>query len=76
MKSDIFSIDFRDIGTALLVGVVGALFLNFYQQWGNCALAIDCYDFVGMIEAGISFGLAYIGTTFFSDDEGKLGGAF
>ena len=75
MRSDLFKLNLKDVGKALLFGVVGALFLNLYQQWGECALIASCYDIGALIEAGISFMFTYMMATFFTDNSGKLGGA-
>ena len=70
--SELGKINWKDAVVGLGFAICGGLVLALY----NSVSAGGTIDFRTIIMSGISTGLLYLIKTYFSDDQGRIGGAF
>ncbi len=72
--SKILKLNFRDVGLAIVIAFIGGIIAACHQAITQCG--IGCIELMTVLNGGVLAASTYLVKNFFSDDEGRLGGAF
>lgn len=72
--SDLFKLNWTDIGRGVAMAVLGAFLSTFLTALQVPGFQFDTIDWQTLLRGALVAGVAYLVKNFFSDNQGKLGG--
>ena len=70
--SKLFRLNFKDVGKAIVVAVLAAIYAGLTNELTAHGLDFSSYNWMGMLDLAETAAVAYISKNFLSNDEGKF----